>query len=64
MGVFRECENYETCLEHRIRVGDKTNYRELNALDCEGCHTYNIYKKGFEDGANAVIKRLNKLEGK
>lgn len=62
MPVFRECTNFEMCRDLGFREnGNKT---ELNGLNCEGCHTYNIYKKGFEDGVQALASQINKLATK
>lgn len=56
MSVFRECGNYETCKE----VGGRRD----GSLHCEGCHTYKIYKKGFDDGVKALASELNRLAEK
>lgn len=56
MAVFRECGNYEACLE----VGGRPD----GSLHCENCHTYKIYKKGFDDGVKALASELNRLTGK
>ena len=57
MPVFRECANVEMCRDFGYR--ETENKTELNGLNCEGCHTYNIYKKGFEDGVQALASQLN-----
>lgn len=59
MPVFRECANYEDCLKYkgckpeRLEPGEKIN--------CEGCHTYGIYRKGFEDGVKALARKINRM---
>lgn len=59
MPVFRECGNYEDCLKYKgckpesLEPGEKIN--------CEGCHTYGIYRKGFEDGVKALARKLNRM---
>lgn len=56
MPVFRECGKYEVCLEvGGLRAG---------TLNCEGCPTYEIYKKGFIDGVKAFASGLNSLNEK
>ena len=62
MPVFRDCPNYDACIEHRKSIACFRNTdKELNILNCEGCHTFGIYKKGFEDGVKALASKLNKL---
>ena len=56
MSVFRECGNYEACID----VGGRPD----GSLNCEGCYTYEIYKKGFDDGVKALASELNRLSGK
>lgn len=62
MPVFRECANFEMCRDLGYR--ETENKTELNGLNCEGCHTYNVYKKGFEDGVQALASQINKLATK
>lgn len=62
MPVFRDCPNYDACIEHRNSIAYFENLnKELNILNCEGCQTFGIYKKGFEDGVKALASKLNKL---
>lgn len=56
MPIFRECGNYETCMD----VGGRRD----GTLNCEGCSTYEIYKKGFNAGVLALASELNRLAGK
>ena len=63
MPVFRDCPHYDSCKE--ISGIKPQNIAELNTLDCEGCQTYGIYRKGFEDGVKALARKLNRMaEGK
>ena len=63
MPVFRECGNFEACIDVGGHRGDAVNSRD-GSLNCEGCHTYEIYKKGFNDGVKALASELNRLSGK
>ena len=62
MAEFKECANYNMCLEVSNRA-TKGPGEEI-IMNCEGCHTYGIYKKGFEDGVQALASQLNKLATK
>lgn len=59
MPVFRDCPNFDSCKD--ISGIKPQNIAELNTLDCEGCQTYGIYRKGFEDGVKALARKLNRM---
>lgn len=59
MPVFRDCPHFDSCKDISGMVPQ--NIAELNTLDCEGCQTYGIYRKGFEDGVKALARKLNRM---
>ena len=60
MAVFRECANYEMCIENKLGFKEN-NKAEMAVLNCEGCFTYKIYKKGFDDGVRELTRKINML---